>query len=170
MTNYASIAVTPSVNMNARIVVYGNSGAGKTTLARRFERENGLPFLDLDTIAWGTDWGRRAPLETSISRLLEFIESNAGWIVEGCYSDLIEAAIPHCTELHFLNPGIERCVANCRNRFEDWQKHHRAEDERSPLGELLPWVQDYENRNDEFLLARHRAIFNSFTGNKTEHV
>lgn len=90
--------------------------------------------------------------------------------MEGCYSDLIEAAIPHCTELHFLNPGIERCVANCRKRFDDWEKHRRAEDERSPLEELLPWVRDYENRRDEFSLARHRAIFDSFAGTKTEHV
>ena len=158
------------MNKNARIIVYGNSGAGKTTHARRFEREYGLPLLDLDMIAWGTDWGQRAPLETSISRLSEFIESNVGWIVEGCYSDLIETAIPQCTELHFLNPGIERSVANCRNRIEDWEKHRRAEDERSPLEELLPWVQDYENRSDEFSLARHRAIFDSFAGNKTEYV
>lgn len=37
--------------MNARIIVYGNAGAGKTTLARRFERELDLPVLDLDSIA-----------------------------------------------------------------------------------------------------------------------
>ena len=98
--------------MMTRIIVYGNSGAGKTTLARQFERRHKLPLLDLDTIAWEADWGQRALLSASISRLRDFIESNAGWIVEGCYSDLIEMAIPYCTELHFLNPGIEACVEN----------------------------------------------------------
>ena len=45
-----------------------------------------------------------------------FMQSNEQWIVEGCYGDLILAALPYCTELRFLNPGIEVCVAHCHRR------------------------------------------------------
>lgn len=36
---------------------------------------------------------------------------NEQWVIEGCYGDLILAALPSRTELRFLNPGIEACVA-----------------------------------------------------------
>jgi hypothetical protein len=68
-----------------------------------------------------------------------------------------------------LNPGIESCVANCRKRHSDWKKYKRAQDERSPLEELIPWVRDYDQRDDEFSLARHREIFDRFAGQKTEY-
>ena len=155
--------------MAHRIIIYGNSGAGKTTLARRLQRQYSLPLLDLDSVAWEAEWGQRRPLETIIADLRRFIASHENWIIEGCYSDLIEAVLTDCTDLHFLNPGINACVANCQTRHSDWNKHRRPEDERSPLEELLPWVRDYEQREDEFSLARHRAIFDGFDGLKTEY-
>ncbi|MCE9595769.1 MAG: hypothetical protein K8S98_16390 [Planctomycetes bacterium] len=35
-----------------RVLVFGNSGSGKSHLARRLLTEHGLAHLDLDTIAW----------------------------------------------------------------------------------------------------------------------
>ena len=46
----------------------------------------------------------RRPLGDSVAALEAFIDANAGWVIEGCYGDLIEAALPSCTELRFLNP------------------------------------------------------------------
>ncbi len=113
-----------------RIIIYGNSVAGKTTLARQLQQQYELPRLDLDSIAWGPDWGKRRPLQESITELLRFIGTNEEWIIEGCYGDLIDAALPYCTDLRLVNPGIDVCVANCRKRHSDWQKHRRPEDER----------------------------------------
>jgi len=158
-----------SVVMALRIIIYGNSGAGKTTLARQLQRQYSLPKLDLDSLAWGPEWGQRRPLDASVAVLRQFIASHENWIIEGCYGDLIEAALTDCTDLRFLNPGIDACVANCQRRHSDWSKHRRPEDERSALEELLPWVRDYEQRDDEFSLARHRAIFRKFDGLKTEY-
>jgi adenylate kinase family enzyme len=152
-----------------RIIIYGNSGAGKTTLVRQLQQQHDLPRLVLDSIAWEPEWGKRRPLQTSIADLRRFIDTHQGWIIEGCYGDLIEAALPYCTDLRFVNPAVEVCVANCRKRYSDWQKHRRPEDQRSPLEELLPWVRDYERRNDELSLACHRQIFDGFDGPKTEY-
>jgi adenylate kinase family enzyme len=155
--------------MALRIIIYGNSGAGKTTLALQLQLQYSLPILDLDTIAWEPDWGQRRPLEASIADVRQFIASHEDWIIEGCYDDLIAAALTDCTDLRFLNPGIDACVANCQRRHADWQQHERPEDERSPLEELLPWVRDYEQRGGEFSFGRHRAIFDGFDGLKTEY-
>lgn len=155
--------------MTRRIIVYGNSGAGKTTLARQLQRQYSLPILDLDCVAWGPEWAQRRPLEASIADVRQFIAAHDNWIIEGCYGDLIEAALADCSDLRFVNPGLEVCVANCRRRHSDWTDYRRPEDERSPLEELLPWVRDYDRRDDEFSLARHRAIFDGFNGSKTEY-
>ena len=155
--------------MALRIIIYGNSGAGKTTLARQLQRQYSLPTLDLDSVAWEPEWGQRRLLEASIVDVRQFIASHDNWIIEGCYGDLIDAALTDCTDLRFVNPGIDACVANCQRRHSDWRILRRSEDERSPLEKLLPWVRDYEQRDDEFALARHRAIFDRFDGLKTEY-
>src|SRR5262245_55868446 len=97
-----------------RILIYGNAGSGKTTMAREVSQELDLPRLSLDHIAWGEE-AVRLPLEQSLAALKAFLDANAGWVIEGCYGDLVEAALPYCTELRFLNPGVEVCVANCLN-------------------------------------------------------
>jgi adenylate kinase family enzyme len=44
-----------------RILIYGNSGSGKTTMARAVAAELGLEHLDLDLIAWDAPGERRSP-------------------------------------------------------------------------------------------------------------
>src|SRR4029450_5589564 len=80
--------------------------------------------------------------------------------------DLIEAALPHCTELRFLNPGIETCVAHCNRRPWEASKFSCAEQQNAMLGQLIQWVKEYETRNDEYGLKRHRQSFDNFSGTK----
>ena len=35
-----------------RIVIFGNSGSGKSSLAKALSERKGLAHLDLDTVAW----------------------------------------------------------------------------------------------------------------------
>jgi hypothetical protein len=151
-----------------RVLIYGNAGSGKTTMARAVARELNVPHLCLDAIAWGETAVRR-PLDDSLADLRAFIESNPGWVIEGCYGDLIEAALEHCSELRFLNPGIEACVSNCRNR--PWEPSYctSPEEQQRFLGPLIDFVRQYGTRQDEYSLARHRAIFESFSGSKREY-
>jgi adenylate kinase family enzyme len=152
-----------------RIIIYGNSGAGKTWLARQLQQQHDLARLVLDSIAWEAEWGKRKSLQASVAELLAFINQNERWIIEGCYGDLIEAALPYCTDLRFINPGVDVCVANCQKRQAEFEQHGRPEDNRGAIDELLHWVREYEVRDDEFSLTRHREIFDDFNGTKTEY-
>ena len=137
-------------------------------MARRLMGGRHVPRLSLDEIAWaeGTE---RKPLEASIRELQSFIEKNDEWIIEGCYGGLVEAALPFCTELRFLNPGAEVCVAHCKRRPWEPEKFPSAEEQRAMLDRLIQWVRDYETRDDEYGLKRHRRIFDGFTGPKKEY-
>jgi adenylate kinase family enzyme len=151
-----------------RLILLGNAGAGKSTMARRIIGNRPISRLSLDEIAW--DPGpKRKPLEASLRLLNEFMQSHEEWIIEGCYSDLIEAALPHCTELRFLNPGTEVCVAHCHRRPWEPEKFSSPEDQTAMLNQLVQWVREYETRDDDYGLRRHRQVFDRFQGPKREY-
>lgn len=152
-----------------RVLIMGNSGSGKSYRAQALAAQHGLAHLDLDTIVWepGLIAVPRAP-EQVRAELLAFVEGNASWIAEGCYGDLVEAALPFCSELVFMHPGLEVCLEN--NRRRPWEPHKYAsmEAQQSKLAFLLEWVAGYYTRDDAMSYARHRQIVDGFSGNKTE--
>ena len=152
-----------------RILIMGNSGSGKSHRARMLAGQHGLAHLDLDTIVW-------APGQIAVARTPEqvqadlraFMSANEKWVVEGCYGELIDAALPFCSELVFMNPGRETCLAN--NRRRPWEPHKYAsmEAQQAKLAFLLDWVAGYYERDDTMSYARHRRLFDGFDGNKSE--
>lgn len=136
-------------------------------MARRLSRERGLAHLDLDSLAW-TAPGVRKPVEDSAKEITAFITANSDWVAEGCYADLVEVGLPAATEVRFLNPGTEACVANCRARPWEPEKYASQEEQDKKLAFLIEWVRQYETRDDEYSFARHRRLFESFAGAKAE--
>jgi adenylate kinase family enzyme len=145
----------------------GNSGAGKSTLATQLAAEHGLVHLDLDTLAWlPTTPPQRAP--DGLAKLEAFLRAHDQWVIEGCYADLLEPATKQSTELVFVNPGVEVCIEHCRARPWEPHKYASKEAQDANLPMLIDWIRAYETRTDEFSLRAHRALFDSFTGEKRE--
>ncbi len=150
-----------------RIVIFGNSGSGKSTMARHLSGELGVPHLDLDQLAWSAP-GVRKPLSESARQIQAFTAANPAWVAEGCYGDLLELVLPQALEVRFLNPGTEACVANCLARPWEPEKYSSKEEQDSRLAFLIDWVREYESRTDEYSLTKHRALFDAFHGAKRE--
>ena len=156
-----------------KLIIFGNSGSGKSTLAKRLINQppatpaDPIAYLSLDHIAWDPDVQRK-PLEASIALLQTFVKTERQWIIEGCYGDLVAAALPHCDELWFLNPGVDVCLAHCQQRPWEPDKFASPEEQQAALNHLIEWVRTYESRTDEFGLQRHRQVFDGFTGRKQE--
>jgi adenylate kinase family enzyme len=152
-----------------RILVFGNSGSGKSTLARRLAAEHGLAHLDLDAIVWepGAIAVQRHADEI-LASLNAFLSQHARWVIEGCYGELVEAASRQCTELVFLNPGLEACLEH--NRRRPWEPHKYASKEQQDrmLDTLQAWVAGYYERQDPWSYHAHRRIFDAFPGRKRE--
>ncbi|TLU61049.1 ATP-binding cassette domain-containing protein [Thalassotalea litorea] len=150
-----------------KIVIFGNSGSGKSTLARKLASKYELAHFDLDEIAWkNTNPPTRQPLEQSSVKIDGFMNDNTVWVIEGCYSDLIEYVMGYADKAIFLNLSIEDCIDNAKKR--PWEPHKypskHAQDEN--LSMLLDWIKDYESRTDTFSLASHQALYDSFAGEK----
>jgi len=152
-----------------RILLFGNSGSGKSTLAKKLSTQYALPHLDLDTLAWlDTSPPERRPLEESEMAIRYFMAENRCWIIEGCYSDLLQFAVAQADKLIFLNPGIEACVGNCKNRPWEPHKYVSAEEQDNNLPMLLTWVKAYAERDDDFSLCSHQRLFNAYSGSKEQ--
>ena len=154
-----------------RIVIFGNSGSGKSTLARATAEKLVCSHLDLDTVAWdeGRELPTRKPLIYSETEIDLFLAKNSNWVIEGCYSDLLALVLPHSTEIIFLNPGIETCVGNNRNRLWEPHKYDSLEEQNANLEMLIAWTEQYEERADEFSLQAHRRLFDAYQGKKREY-
>lgn len=77
----------PAVCPPRRVLVVGNSGAGKTTFARALARRIGVPHRELDEVFWGPAWTKKDP-EVARGILREFLGSAAeGWVVDGNWND-----------------------------------------------------------------------------------
>lgn len=147
-----------------RIVIFGNSASGKSTLAKRIATRHGLPHLDLDTLAWlPTSPPQRAPLEESHRKIDAFVSENPNWVIEGCYSDLLALVADQANEMIWLNLPIEGCIANARARPWEPHKYASKEAQDANLDMLIEWIAAYEMREDEFSAASHRALFDEFT-------
>lgn len=152
-----------------RVVIVGNSGSGKSTLALRLTRIRGLAHLDLDTLAWEPVMPPvRRPLADSAREIDTFTRTNRGWVVEGCYADLLTLALPLCTLLIFLNPGVEACVQNARTRPWEPHKYPSKAAQDANLNMLIRWISEYDNRADELSLAAHRSLYDGFERDKLE--
>ncbi|HEY8648273.1 MAG TPA: adenylate kinase [Candidatus Limnocylindria bacterium] len=75
-----------------RVVVGGETSAGKTTFSRALAGRLGVPAIELDALFWGPGWSRPAP-DVFHERVATAVAVDA-WVVDGNYSavrDLIWA-------------------------------------------------------------------------------
>lgn len=152
-----------------KVLITGNSGSGKSTLANYLASSEGIAYLDLDTVAWLPQLPpKRMPLDESMGLITDFVDQHEGWVIEGCYADLLELLEEDANELIFLNLPIEACVENAQARpFEPHKYSSKASQDRN-LEMLTQWISDYASRQDECSLSAHQAFFQRFGGKKTE--
>lgn len=151
-----------------KVIVFGNSGSGKSSLALKLRNE-GLAHLDLDVLAWlPVSPPERKPIEQANQKIQTFIRETDEWVVEGCYTDLLDLVKPFANEAIFLNLPVQLCIENARQR--PWEPHKYASKEAQDenLGMLLNWIAEYPVRQDTLSYSAHRALYDSFIGKKTE--
>jgi len=152
-----------------KFAVLGNSGSGKSQLAGWIARAIHGSVLDLDTVFW--EAGKVAvPREeqAAFNDVANFCKSSDRWVVEGCYSHMIEATFPFTPTLVFMKPGLQQCIDNCWARPWEPHKYSSKAEQDQRLAFLLDWVKDYYTRDGVMSLRGHQATFDRYSGTKFE--
>jgi adenylate kinase family enzyme len=150
-----------------KVLIFGNSGSGKSTFAKKLRQSDDLAHLDLDTLAWqDTLPPERKPLIESKQELLTFIQSNESWVIDGGYVDLLEMAASYANEIIFLNLPVDDCIANAKNRPWEPHKYDSKQEQDANLEMLIGWIADYYKRQDPFSSFAHTVFYNKFLGKK----
>ena len=155
------------VNPLQKVLIFGNSGSGKSTLAKILVKQEGLAHLDLDRLAWlPENPPKRAPLAKSRDQIKDFMDSHTDWVIEGCYTDLLEIAAPLASKAIFMNLSISQCIENAKNRPWEPHKYESKEAQDSNFEMLINWIKDYREREDEFSYRSHMKFYEEFVGTK----
>lgn len=153
-----------------KILIFGNSGSGKSTLAKQLCQRDNLAHLDLDILAWlPNSPPQRQPLDISQQQIKDFIDTHGSWVIEGCYTDLLEFAATFSNQLIYLDLPVEACLANAQSR--PWEPHKyqskQAQDANLPM--LLDWITQYYQREDVFSAKAHQSFYQGYQGDKVTY-
>jgi len=87
-----------------RIVVYGPTGSGKTTVAARIAQSVGVPHVELDAVFWTPNWVSK-PLEQFRADVSAILERHPdGWVCDGNYSKVRDLLLPLADTVVWLRP------------------------------------------------------------------
>ncbi|MFG1402720.1 AAA family ATPase [Xanthobacter sediminis] len=142
----------------SRILILGNSGAGKSWLAAHLAARLDLPALDLDLIHWEPGAYGRARERDAARAEVRAAAAGDGWIIEGVYGWLAAVAIPRATAMIWVRPPVEECTGNLRCRGL------RRGADTAALDALIGWAGDYDLRTDTSSRAGHATLFEAFNG------
>ncbi len=84
-----------------RVVVFGASGSGKTSLARWLSKRLELPFTDLDDVYWQPGW-IESPIE-EFRAAVDGLTRRDRWVIAGNYSKARDLLWPRADTLIWLD-------------------------------------------------------------------
>jgi adenylate kinase family enzyme len=98
----------------ARVVIVGNSGSGKSTVATRIGTALLLPAHDLDALYWLSQGEARPSSEAKA--LVVQVAAGCGWVIEGVWAELLKVALVRATVLIWLDLSWDECLQGLLQR------------------------------------------------------
>lgn len=128
-----------------RVLVYGVTGSGKTTLAGRLGELTGLPWHEVDALTWEPGW-RQVP-EAEQHRRVRALIAGDRWILDSGYGSMLPFLLPRTELVVGLDYGRSRTfwwlVRRTFSRIRDQQEicNGNTESLRQLLGRnsILRW-------------------------------
>ena len=108
-------------------------------------------------------------MESSFIKLQKFTAENESWVIEGCYTDLLELLSTQANQIIYLNLAIEICIENAKKHPWEPHKYESKQDQDEKLSMLLEWISQYKDRDDTFSLTSHLSFYDTFKGKKLMH-
>lgn len=105
-----------------RVMIVGQPGAGKSTLAARIGAITGLPVVHIDHIHWRPGWQERPRAEKTA--MCRAVHAQERWVFEGGHSVTWPERLARCDTVIWLD--IPVCVRLWRVLVRSWRYRGRS--------------------------------------------
>ncbi|MDE0220029.1 MAG: hypothetical protein OXJ90_12225 [Spirochaetaceae bacterium] len=137
--------------IGVRVQITGNSGSGKTTVAKLLAKALDADFVDLDALNWQPGW--RALNDSDPAELeRRFLAATVGerWVASGSYTRHCQRTFwPRLETIVWLDLPLRLCVWRIIRRT--WQRWRTRE---------LLWGTNYERLWPNFMVWRKDSLLN----------
>src|SRR5574341_58663 len=105
-----------------RIVIFGNSGSGKTHLGRALGNHFGYRLIHLDALFWESGGFNTRRSEETVDAEIANLRQNQTWIAEGVFGRLAQEFCPYADYLIWLDLDWETCSQSLLQRGSESSK------------------------------------------------
>lgn len=138
-----------------KILVIGNSGAGKTTFAKALAEKTNISLVHLDKLYWCGEWEHRTRDEFDI--LLQTELNKPEWIIDGNFDRTLAHRLTFCDTVFWFDMPTITCLWGATKRvFESFGKS------RDDMGGNCP------ERFDKHKLTLYKSIIAFNKNNKVK--
>lgn len=101
---------------NKKIYIIGNSGSGKSYLAKELHKKLNIKILHLDDLFWETPFQKKRSQKEILKNLEKFFKENSSFIIEGVYKSLERKIKDNSDMLIYLDLPWKETKNNLKNR------------------------------------------------------
>jgi adenylate kinase family enzyme len=153
-----------------RTVIIGNSGSGKSHLAKSLSLLHSSPVIHLDQIFWMPGGFNEKKSKDEMIREVEQKRQDNFWIVEGVFGELAELFLPRAQTLIYLDMDWATCQNALKLRGSESSRQLDPVKAEENFGKLLLWAEQYWTRTNLCSHAGHLRLFSDFTGHKLKFI
>ncbi len=146
-----------------KIIVFGLTASGKTTLARKISQILKIKIYHTDNFAYIKKWTKKATEEEFMKKLKEAVKKEK-WILEGVHSEWMSKAIKKADLVIFINPNKITLAKRVLKR----SKKKGKDNSRARL-KLIYWVYRWDLDGIENTRTSLKNLLNCKMMNKQEN-
>ncbi len=144
-----------------RILIFGNSGSGKTWLASKLSDSTKVCY-SLDHIFWEAEGYNQKKSENDVAREIQDIKNQSRWIVEGVFGHLLVELLDFTDVIIFLDLPWSNCKEALLKRGSESSKKLDKEEADKNFQELVKWASGYTYRDTKASQSYHAFLYKQF--------